>query len=512
MRNGTIELKPGPMTWQDVVAVARDEIKVTIGAESERVMVRSRDALERIAADGEAHYGVNTGFGSLARHRVDAAELGQLQLNLIRSHAAGVGPPLPSDVVRGTMLLLAASLCRGASGASPGLVRLIVDMLNSGITPVIPETGSVGASGDLAPLAHLALSLVGEGRCVLEGQVLHSRDALDRQGLAARQLGMKEGLALINGTHLMAARACLVLSDARRLLRSSLVAGAMSLDGCRGSDAPFDARIAEMRGHPGVAVVSRVLRRLLEGSQIGPSHREGDPRVQDPYSLRCQPQVIGAAIDQLAAFRVAVERELGAVTDNPLLVDGGVLVSGGNFHGMPIAMPLDAVALPLAHTAGLSERRVFWMLAAIDPDSGLSPYLAKRPGLSSGLMIAQYTAAAACNEIVGLCTPASVANISTCAGVEDYNSFGPRGAAKAARIVELAEAVVAVELLCAAEAIDHQRPLRTGDRLEDARALIRAAVDPYEQDRPPGPDIEAVAGLIRGGAFDRFVESEGDAL
>jgi histidine ammonia-lyase len=506
---GRVVIDGGPLSIGDVVSVARREVSVTLDEAAADRLASARARLDAIAHDGLPHYGVNTGFGSLARRRVDDAHLAELQVNLVRSHAAGVGADLPVDVVRAMMLILAASLARGRSGVRPELVRQIVRCLRCGITPAVPEIGSVGASGDLAPLAHAAMPLIGEGAVWYRGRRVPAEQALRDEQIAPLTLGAKEGLALINGTHLMAAQGCLAVHDAERLARTALVAGAMSVDACRGSDGPFDDRIAALRGHPGVRTAARALRDLLRGSQIGPSHRDNDPRVQDPYSLRCQPQVVGAALDSLAFVRTALTRELSAVTDNPLLVtaeDGDELVSGGNFHGMPIAMALDHVALPITHLAGMAERRVFWMLAAIDPESGLSPYLASLPGLTSGLMIAQYTAAAACNELIGLCTPASVANLSTCAGVEDYNSFGPRSAAKARRAVELAELVVAVELLCAAEALEQHRPLRTGDRLEAAHAIIRRRVDRFSTDRPPGPDIETVATMIRAGEFGGLVE------
>ncbi len=487
------------------MSVARLGVRIGLHSSARSAVASSRGQLEAIATDGLPHYGVNTGFGSLARERVSDAELDELQVNLIRSHAAGIGAPLPSDLVRATMAILASSLARGNSGVRPDVIDQLVAMLNAGISPVVPSIGSVGASGDLAPLAHIACCMTGVGECHVGGEKRTAGEALAMHGIEPIALKAKEGLALINGTHLMAAGACVILADAERLARAALVAGALSVDACRASTGPFDDRIAVLRNHPGPRVAARELRSLLEGSEIGPSHRDNDPRVQDPYSLRCQPQVMGAVLDGLASLRLATERELGAVTDNPLLVDADELVSGGNFHGMPIALPLDHAATIIAPVAGMAERRPVWMLAAIDPESGLSPHLASRPGVTSGLMIAQYTAAAACNEIIGLCQSASAANLSTCAGVEDYNSFGPRAAAKAMRAIELAESVVAIELLCAAEALEFHRPHRTGTKLERVHALIRGRVERFTTDRPPSPDIERVAELIRGGVFDEFV-------
>jgi histidine ammonia-lyase len=505
MADATLTLDGSPLTPEQVLGVARSGHQVTLEDETRASVAEARARLEAIATDGLPHYGVNTGFGSLARNRVSDLELEELQVNLVQSHAAGIGDPLPTETVRGTMVILAASLARARSGVRPEVIDQIAAMLNAGVTPVVPSIGSVGASGDLAPLAHIACGMTGVGECEFDGRRFLAGDALAAAGLEPITLKAKEGLAMINGTHLMAASACAILADAERLIRAAIVAGAFSVDGCRASEGPFDARIAQLRGHPGPSVVSRELRRLLAGSDIGPSHRDNDPRVQDPYSLRCQPQVLGAVLDGLGSLRTALTCELGAVTDNPLLVGAGDLVSGGNFHGMPIALPLDHAATTIAHIAGMAERRVFWMLAAIDTESGLSPHLASRPGVTSGLMIAQYTAAAACNEIIGLCHSATAANVSTCAGVEDYNSFGPRAAAKARRVIELAEAVVAIELLCAAEALEFHRPLRSGRALEEVHAMIRSEVSRFTTDRPPSPDIERIVALIRRGDLDRFV-------
>ncbi|MEL7484088.1 MAG: histidine ammonia-lyase [Planctomycetota bacterium] len=503
-----IVLDGAPLAITDVVAVARGGVPVRLADDARRSVASARDKLKRIATDGLPHYGVNTGFGSLARERVSDEELDQLQVNLIRSHAAGIDSPLSTETVRATMLILAASLARARSGVRPEVIEQLVLMLNAGVTPVVPAIGSVGASGDLAPLAHIACGMTGSGESIVNGAGYPANHALARADLEPIRLKAKEGLALINGTHLMAASACLVVADVDRLARAALVAGAMSVDACKASAGPFDPRIAALRNHPGPSKVARSLLKLLADSEIGPSHRDNDPRVQDPYSLRCQPQVLGAVLDGFDSLRTATERELGAVTDNPLLVGDGDLVSGGNFHGMPIALPLDHAATLIAPIAGMAERRVFWMLAAIDSESGLSPHLASRPGVTSGLMIAQYTAAAACNEIIGLCHSATAMNISTCAGVEDYNSFGPRAAAKARRALELAESVVAIELLCASEAIEFHRPHRTGRPLEAVHAMIRERVDRFTTDRSPSPDIETIVSLIREGGLDRFVSLE----
>lgn len=500
----TVTLDGSPLTTSQVISVARGGAQVAVADAALEAMNQSRRHLEAIAGDGLPHYGVNTGFGSLSRHRVDDEHLKELQVNLIRSHASGIGEPLDAEVVRGMMLILAASLSRGLSGVRVELVQTILEFLNKNITPVVPAVGSVGASGDLAPLAHLALALIGEGEVLIDGRAVATRPVLDSLSVQPIRLEAKEGLALINGTHLMAAQASLAINDADRLVRAALVAGAMSIDGCRASDSYLNKNVAEARRHAGVSDTASLLSLLLEGSEILPSHRENDPRVQDPYSLRCQAPVFGAVLGGIGYVRASLEQELGAVTDNPLVIAGGgkaELVSAGNFHGMPIALPLDHLATSVSHIAGMAERRIFFMLSGHDPESGLSPYLATRPGLTSGLMITQYTAAACCNEIIGLATPATPANVSTSAGIEDYNSFGPRSAAKARRAIELAEHVVAIELLCASEAIEHHRPLKTGDKLEQAHALIRGRVARLEDDRPPAPDIEALARLVREDAF-----------
>ena len=465
-------------------------------------MAASRRSLIAAMADGEPHYGVNTGFGSLARQRIAHHDLTQLQRNLVRSHASGAGAPLPETVVRATMVCLAASLARARSGVRPAVVERLLALLNAGITPVVPELGSVGASGDLAPLAHVALALMGEGRVSVRGRDLPAADALRRSGIEPVAFAAKEGLALINGTHLMTARLALLRMQWDNLLPAALIATAMSLDACRATDAFLDPRVYVARNQPGASAIAGELRRLLRGSRIIPSHRKDDPRVQDPYSFRCAPIVLGAVCDSLAGVWSALEHELGAVTDNPLVFPGAI-VSAGNFHGMPVALPLDVLALGLAHVAGIAERRIYYMISGFDPESHLNPFLTPHPGLESGLMITQYTAAAACNELIGLAAPASVANLSTCAGMEDYNSFGPRSAAKAARALDLVTTVVAIELLCAAQGLEYHRPLRSSAAVESAHALIRRRVRKLTADRSLAPDIEAIRQLIVGGEFNR---------
>lgn len=497
----------GVLSPQDVEQVARGRRQVALGAQAQSRLAASRRDLEHAIAAGEVLYGVNTGFGSLSKQRIEGAQLREIQKNLILSHAAGVGEPLPEDTVRAMVLLLVASLSRGLSGVRPIVVERLVRLLNAGVTPRVPSVGSVGASGDLAPLAHAALVLLGEGEAWVGGELVTGREALARVNLAPLELEAKEGLALINGTHLMAASAALLLEDLERLLRAAFCAAAMSIDACRGTDAFLDARVHDARRQDGQSRAATRLRALIADSQIIPSHLHDDPRVQDPYSLRCAPQVMGAALDGLGFARQIVERELGAVTDNPLVFalapeHERQVVSAGNFHGMPLALALDTAIIVMTYLGGIAERRVYYLLAASDAENHLNPHLSPVPGLHSGLMIAQYVAAACQNELIGLATPASVANIPTSAGMEDYNSMGATSALKARRALERLRQIVAIELLCAAEALEYQRPLRSGAGVEKAHETVRGAVSRRSADRPPAPDIRALEGLIAAGAFE----------
>jgi histidine ammonia-lyase len=499
-----------PLAIGDVAAVARGGRTVRLGDRGRRAMEAAREVVERCARGADPVYGVNTGFGSLANRRIAPDQVREVQRNLVRSHAAGVGAPLDDEVVRAMLLILAASLARGRSGARPLVVERLLGMLERGVTPIVPSRGSVGASGDLAPLAHAALVLIGEGEAMHGGRRMTGGDALRAAGLAPIALDAKDGIALVNGTHLMAAIAALALADVERLGAAAIAAAAMAIDACRATDAFLDARLHAARGQRGQDRVAAQMRALIAGSTILPAHRENDPRVQDPYCLRAAPQVIGAADDAIGFVRDVVERELGAVTDNPLVFapDGPgagaarrEIVSGGNFHGMPLAIAMDVLAIALAHVAGISERRVFWLLAASDRENPVNPYLSPDPGLHSGLMIVQYTAAACCNEIQTLATPASVANIPTCAGIEDYNSMGATSAHQARAAVDLCTSVVAIELLVMAEALEYQRPLRSGPGVERAYEIVRSAVPRLSADRPSTPDIESLRGVIREGAF-----------
>ena len=501
-----IPLDGSPLTIDQLVRVARQSRTVEVPPDAADRMQASRDRLLATVADGAAYYGINTGFGSLSRTRIDDDALAGLQLNLIRSHASGVGDPLPDDVVRATMLALVGSLSRGLSGVRPIVAETIAAVLNAGITPEVPEIGSVGASGDLAPLAHITLTLIGEGRCTVRGTPANAADALRDAGITPLSLEAKEGLALINGTHLMAGRGALVIHDCARAFRAAVGAAALSMDACRTTHRFLDARVHDARRHDGASTIARRLRLLLADSQIAQAHSENDPRVQDPYSFRCAPGVLGAAYDLLQHARTAIEAELGAVTDNPLVFPAGDnladIVSAGNFHGMPIALPLDTLTLTATHAAGISERRLFHMLSVFDPESGLKPFLSPYPGLHSGYMIVQYAAAAACNELIGLCTPATVSNIPTCAEMEDYNSFGPRAVAKADRAVRLLRHVIAAELLCGVQALEAHRPLRSGAGVERVYSIVRTHIASLDADRSPAPDLRQLDTLIADGAFD----------
>ncbi|MBL8763736.1 MAG: histidine ammonia-lyase [Phycisphaerae bacterium] len=508
------------MTIQNVVDVARFARRTSVSVRAMRHMARSRTLVEAALVGGRPHYGVNTGFGSLSKQRIAPGDLRDLQRNLVRSHSAGIGESLRREVVRGMMLILAASLARGMSGTRPVIARTLSDMLSRDVTPVVPSIGSVGASGDLAPLAHLALALIGEGRATIGAspRIWTARQALRKARITPVALEAKEGLALINGTHLMCAEGALLVNDSRRLWMSATLALAMSMDACRATDSFLDSRLYAGRNNIGALAAARLVARHLDGSRIIGSHVENDSRVQDPYSLRAGPTILAPILDTIEHLELAISDELGAVTDNPLVFPRGpistplaealsirssadAIVSGANFHGMPLAIPLDSLAIALCHLGGASERRTYLITGAFEPESHLKPFLAPKPGLQSGLMIAQYTAAACVNEMVGLAAPASVANVTTCAGMEDYNSFGPRAAAKARRSLELAEHVVAIELLCAAQALELHRPLRSGVAVEKALRNIRYRVPALTGDRPLTADIEAIVDLIREGAF-----------
>jgi len=491
------------LTLLEVVAVARHYAPVTLGNASIKSITAARAVIEMIAAEERKVYGVTTGFGHLSRVRIKHDQLTELQHNLLRSHSAGVGEPLSEEVTRAMMLLLAASLARGNSGVRVEVVQLLLAMLNASLYPHIPSRGSVGASGDLAPLAHLALTLIGEGEVFFEGQRYTGLAALQRAGLTPISLQAKEGLALINGTHMMEAIAVLALHDAQTLLHTAEVACAMSIEALMGSHIPLDERIHKRRGQHGQQISAAHLRNLVAGSQINPSHADC-PRVQDPYSMRCAPQVLGAVRDALDYCSAIFERELGAVTDNPLIFPGdGDVLSGGNFHGQPLALALDFLGMALAQLASFSERRIYNLMGPHDWDEGGAPlFLTPNPGLNSGFMIVQYVAAALVNEIKVLAHPASIDSIPTSAGMEDFNSMGATSAHKLLRILEQAQQVVAIELLCAAQMLEFRKPLNPGLGVQRAYNIVRSSVMKLEHDRVLAPDIAALTRMVKEGAFE----------
>ncbi|HTE64444.1 MAG TPA: histidine ammonia-lyase [Solirubrobacteraceae bacterium] len=482
-------------TLEQLETVARGAAPPPLEPADRERIAAGRAVVEEALGAGRVVYGVTTGFGQLSSVRIDAADAAQLQVNLLRSHAVGSGEPLDAEVVRGMVLLLASSLRRGHSGVRVELVELLLALLERDVVPVIPSRGSVGSSGDLAPLAHLGLVLIGEGEALVGGERMPGAAALARAGLSPVALEAKEGLALINGTHLMAAAGALALRDARRVLDAAVAAVALSLEAFMGSTVPFDERLHAVRGQPGPAGVAARLRALLAGSPVVASHADCG-RVQDPYTLRCAPQVLGAIADALDYVAGALERELTAVTDNPLVfADSSDVLSGGNFHGQPLSLPLDHLALAMTELASFAERRVY---ALLTPSyAGLPAFLTPHPGLSSGLMIAQYAAAALVNECQVLSHPAGAGSIPTSAGMEDFNSMGGFAALKARTVVAHAAHVVATELVCACQGLEFHRPLRSTDALETALARVRERVPRLEEDRSLAGELDALAVALR---------------
>jgi histidine ammonia-lyase len=459
-------------------------------------------------ASGATAYGINTGFGKLASVRISSEQVRQLQVNLVRSHASGVGPPLSEPETRAMMLLRANALAKGLSGIRPVVVETLCAMLNAGVHPVIPAQGSVGASGDLAPLAHLAHVAIGEGRAVYRGEALGGAEAMRRAGITPVALEAKEGLSLLNGTQGMLALLILALRDADMLVDTADVAAALSLDALRGSPGAFDARIMHARAYTGASMTARNLAHLNEGSQIRESHRpaEKDARVQDAYSLRCTPQVHGAVRDSLMQAREMAAVELNSATDNPLVFVGdgsGDIVSGGNFHGQPLAMAADQVAIAIATLGGISERRVEQMTNPLT--SMLPAFLTPEPGINSGFMIAQVTAAALTSENKALAVPHSVDSISTSGNQEDYVSMGMSGARRLDRMLLNLRHIVSIELLCACQGIDLLAPLQTGVLVKTAYDAVRAKSAKVVQDRPLAPEIEAVGALVAAGTFSAIL-------
>ena len=497
-----MELKGEQISLVQLAAAAAGGETVQVSAVARPRILASRKAIEQIVERDAVVYGVNTGFGKLSDVRIPQGELRQLQLNLVRSHACGIGNPLSEPEVRAMTLLRANVLALGFSGIRFEVIELLCEMLNRRVCPVVPEKGSVGASGDLAPLAHLALSLIGEGEAFFKGQRMTSAEALPHAQLTPVQLEAKEGLALLNGTQAMHAVGGLALLRAKRLARIADVAGAMSLEALKGTPAAFDSRLQDARPHPGQKAVAKHLLSLMEGSEIRQSHIEGDPRVQDAYSLRCMPQVHGAVRGALAHCEDVLLIESASATDNPLVfAESGEVISGGNFHGAPLALAFDYAAIAIADLMSMSERRTDRLLNP-DKNEGLPAFLAREPGVQSGFMTAHVAAASLLNEARVLAHPASIDNITTSGGKEDHVSMGMTSALKLRAVVDLAENLLAIELLAAAEGLEHRRPLKAGVGVERAFAAVRKIVSPLTEDRVLSGDIASLAEAICRGDFD----------
>jgi histidine ammonia-lyase len=496
----TVVLDGRSLTVADVEAVARAARRVALAPDVRARMLRAHEHVDRIVRRRDVVYGVTTGFGKLSEVAIPPERLAELQVNLVRSHAAGVGAELPREATRAMMLLRANVLAKGHSGARPELPELLVEMLNAGLWPPIPEQGSVGASGDLAPLAHLGLALIGEGDLYGPTGRTSAADALRASGLAPITLGPKEGITLINGTQAHTAIAALAVADARALWHAAHVAGAMSLEALLGTPVAFDARIHEVRGQVGQQRSASLLRDLLADSEIRESHRHGDPRVQDAYSLRCMPQVHGPVADAIDFAESLIARELNAATDNPLVFENGELLSGGNFHGQAVALALDVLAIAVTNLATIAERRID-RLVHPDLNQGLPPFLTTDAGVCSGFMMAQVTAAALASECKVLAHPASVDTIPTDGSKEDVVPMAMSAAWKLRRVVRNVQHVMGIELMCAAQGVEYRRPLRAARAVEDALAVVRELVPPLGQDRVLAPDITALADAVAAGRF-----------
>ena len=506
MKNHPLLLDGTPLTLEQIHSVSQSLTPVALAPDARARMLASRAVIESILTAGRTIYGVNTGFGKLADVSIPQENLAQLQTNLVRSHACGLGEPLSESESRAMLLLRANVLAKGFSGVRVELVELLIAMLNAGVHPVIPARGSVGASGDLAPLAHLALVVLGEGEAICGGQRLPGAQALQAAGLRPVALAAKEGLALLNGTQAMTAVGAASVLRALRLTRLANLAGAMTLEALKGTPVAFDERIHSARPHEGQLQAAAQLSELLQHSQIRDSHRTGDPRVQDAYCLRCMPQVHGAVLGVLAHARQVLETESGSATDNPLVFHDnasgeGDVLSGGNFHGAPLAYVFDYACIALTDLASISERRID-RLVNPDINEGLPAFLCADAGLSSGYMIAHVTAAALLNECKVLAHPASTDSVPTSGGKEDHVSMGMTGALKLRRIVDNLEWILAIELLCAAQGLDYRLPLRPAQKLQQAHALIRSRIAHLEEDREPHRDIRILAAMIHDGELD----------
>ncbi len=495
-----LTLQPGALRLADLRAVWAAHVPLSLAPEAWQAVNASCALVEQITAKGDPAYGINTGFGILAKAHIPNDQLEALQRNLILSHAVGTGELIADNVVRLIVLTKIGSLARGYSGVRPVIIETLIALYNAGIMPAIPSQGSVGASGDLAPLAHMTLAMLGVGPVRVRGELMEAKQALAAAGIEPVTLAAKEGLALINGTQVSTALALHGLFMAERLLEAGMVAGSLSVDAARGSDAPFDARIHAVRGQPGQIAAAGIYRELVKGSAIRASHLVGDERVQDPYSLRCQPQVMGAAMDLIANAGRTLLIEANAVTDNPLLFpaagdpEDGAIISGGNFHAEPVAFAADTLALAIAEIGALSERRIALLIDA--NLSGLPAFLVKEPGLNSGFMIAHVTAAALASENKSLAHPASVDSLPTSANQEDHVSMATFAARRLDQMAHNTSVIVGIELLAAAQGIEFHRPLQSSDHLEHVHAQLRAKVAPYDADRFFAPDIEAARRMV----------------
>ena len=499
-----IRIGDRPLDLADVRAALAGPIHVELTAKARGLIIRSAETVQRLLATGDAIYGVNTGFGKLAKTRIAHGDLNRLQINIVRSHSAGVGAPLDTSVVRLILLMKLNALSQGASGISITTMEALAALINADVLPVIPGQGSVGASGDLAPLAHMSLVLIGEGEAMVQGKRVAGAEALTAAGIKAVALGPKEGLALLNGTQVSTALALTGLISAERNAAAAMLAGALSVDAVMGSDTPFDPRIHALRPHAGQVLAAGHYRRMLAGSEIRASHLKADDRVQDPYSFRCQPQVMGACLDLLAHAARTLTIEANAVSDNPLVfAEDGAVLSGGNFHAEPVAFAADIIAMAIAEMGSLSERRI---AALIDSTiSLLPPFLIRNPGLNSGFMIPQCTAAALMSENKQMSHPASVDSAPTSANQEDHVSMATHGARRLTPMNANLARIIAIELMASAEGIDFRRPLKSSALIEEAHAAIRSKAASREEDREFSTDTEAVAGLIEAGRLVNFV-------
>lgn len=510
MKN-SLTLQPGQFTLADLRHIWRDAVPLTLASAAYDAIETSAATIKKIVERGAPAYGINTGFGKLAKTHIPDDQLEQLQRNLILSHSVGSGELIEDAVVRLILAMKIGSLSRGYSGIRASVIDAMIALYNAGIMPCIPSKGSVGASGDLAPLAHMTLTLMGEGNARVDGKILSARDALTEAGIEPVVLAPKEGLALINGTQVSTALALHGLFLAERLLEAATVTGALAVDAAKGSDAPFDPRIHAIRGQPGQIAVAKVYRQLLAGSEIRRSHLENDERVQDPYSLRCQPQVMGACADLIANAARTLLIEANAVTDNPLVyAEEGDVISGGNFHAEPVAFAADTLALALAEIGALSERRIALLIDATL--SGLPPFLVESSGLNSGFMIAHVTAAALASENKSLAHPASVDSLPTSANQEDHVSMATFAGRRLHEMAHNTATIIGIELLAAAQGVDFHRPLATSPMLAAVHAELRKRVAFYEKDRLFAPDIEAAKQLVLQGALSASCRELFDGL